>query len=63
MRRTTFGLAQAAVCGLVMGLTLFVCFWLARPGSVRAAGSVPGVVRAKAFQVVDDSGKQRAAFW
>jgi hypothetical protein len=61
MNRSLFGLAQAAVCGLVMGLTLFACVRLWQPGSVHAAPGIAAVVRAREFQVVDKNGRMRAS--
>lgn len=39
MKRVLFRLAQAAVCSLVMGLTLFVCGWFWKSGVAHGASS------------------------
>ena len=46
MRRSLFGLAQAAVCGVAIGLTLFLCGRVCSPGVVQAARRLPLANRA-----------------
>ena len=61
MKRILFGLAQAAVFGLMLGITLLVGSRVWRPTVAQAAGKIPDVVKAKGFQVVDGAGKVRIA--
>jgi len=60
MGRYLFGLAQAAVCGLMMGLVLLVGGHCWRPAAAQAADDVPGVVKAHTFLAVDIDGEVRA---
>src|SRR5689334_7914491 len=61
MSRVFVGLAQAAVCGITLGLTLFTCAYIAKPKVAQAGSSVQDVVQARSFQVLDSQGSVRAS--
>jgi len=52
--------ALAAICGLMIGVTLLIGGHCWQPVTAQAAGEIPVTVKAKSFQVVDEQGNVRA---